>query len=399
MEEKVANLLEKQHEISMHLLPVIICMVILGISGLIGNCLTVVFYIRKQKTTASVTLIVSLAVVDLAVCVLIVPCVLEMLSSLTYYQGFMCKLSHFSTRWTISSSCAIIWIISIDRYRKICKPFDKQITPAMVKRAMCATAITTFLLSVKNFFTFDSVSIDVHDFSNNRTLTGQYCTTHKDEQYRSITLAFYGIDVCLILMAFLTMAFTYSNIIYTLVKLRQKRKRTFQNLIIFEEILKNKLPKRFTRVSSDISGMTRNTTEVSLINYATGRDIDKKRLSDITDKCRTDINKDTSKPNIAIQEEDLETNQTVKISCVKKSKEHNLTVMMLVVSILYILCFSPYFAIRITLRLGTGSDEFEMNAGVQTALRLVYINSVFNPIIYFIFNPKFRRFVKNKFKC
>jgi hypothetical protein len=86
---------------------------------------------------------------------------------------------------------------------------------------------------------------------------------------------------------------------------------------------------------------------------------------------------------------------------IKKPSEVKLTLMMFTVSMIFILCFTPYFAIRvfITILLDSKKDYIS-NAGLQFALKLPYINSVFNPIIYYIFNPNFRRYIVGCFgKC
>ncbi|XP_045201912.2 D(2) dopamine receptor A-like [Mercenaria mercenaria] len=428
-EDSVPLLLQKQNEIFLHLLPVIINMVILGVVGIIGNTLAIIFYIKRSKLTSTVALIIYLAVVDLMVCVLIIPSILEMSVNLTYFQSFLCKLSHFFARWTIAISCMIIWIISIDRYQKICNPLGKQITIVIVKRAMYVIAIFTFLFSVKNFFTFDNIQLNVSNTDNNETAVGRFCTVRKDEKYRLTVSVFYGIDTVLTLVVFLTLLFTYSNVIFTLIKLRQKRKQKLKKIPCNEKSQNYNLVKMkalqlpvgaeyniFGSTDSstldisgifqstlDIPGMTRNATEVSLHNYPHCRDVEQTKYPAVDMKTNNGKINDGavyfSKLPWQIE------NNTQKKHCKKFSKlrvspERSLTIMMLAVSLVYVLCFSPYFAVRIALRnTADNSDEFELSAGVQFVLRLVYVNSVFNPIIYCIFNPKFRRYIKRIFSC
>ncbi|XP_045202444.2 5-hydroxytryptamine receptor 1A-like [Mercenaria mercenaria] len=85
----------------------------------------------------------------------------------------------------------------------------------------------------------------------------------------------------------------------------------------------------------------------------------------------------------------------VKLVAVKSVIERNLTIMMFAASMVFILCFAPYFMIRVIMRvyLGIGID-FEMKTGSQFALLLPILNSVFNPVFYCVFNPDFRKFLK-----
>ncbi|XP_052760918.1 D(2) dopamine receptor A-like [Mya arenaria] len=80
-------------------------------------------------------------------------------------------------------------------------------------------------------------------------------------------------------------------------------------------------------------------------------------------------------------------------------RERRLTYMMLAVSAVFIVCFLPFFAVRIVARivLETG-EEYELGLMKQIALRLPYLNSVFNPIVYCVFNQEFREYVWSLFR-
>jgi hypothetical protein len=85
---------------------------------------------------------------------------------------------------------------------------------------------------------------------------------------------------------------------------------------------------------------------------------------------------------------------TFDYSNVRSPSEVKITFMMFAVSMIFILCFTPYFAIRIFIRIVLHSGkEYDFSAGIQFALKLPYVNSAFNPIIYYIFNPNLRRYV------
>ncbi|XP_045189934.2 neuropeptide CCHamide-2 receptor-like isoform X2 [Mercenaria mercenaria] len=313
-------LAQSQKEVFTHLLPVIVCMAVVGVVGILGNIFAFIFYAFKVKRTACTVQIACLSAVDFLVCVMIIPNIVEMAVNVKYDQPFLCKLTHFLGLWTIGSSCFILWLIALDRHRKICKPFAKQMTVKSTVRAIVGLLVLVFLLSVRNFAIFDCIEIDVQISGSNETVRGRYCTTRADSGYKLSVSIFHGVDFLISLMIWLTVIVTYTHVLCTLFRMR----RTFSQ--------------------------------------------DKK----------------------ASGENDA-----------RSATERNITYMMLTVSLVFVLCFFPYYVIKVVMRLALkAGEEFEMAVGAQFALRLVYFNSVFNPVVYCFFNPQFRHYLNNLlFRC
>lgn len=77
------------------------------------------------------------------------------------------------------------------------------------------------------------------------------------------------------------------------------------------------------------------------------------------------------------------------------SRENRVTYMLFTVSVFFIVLLLPYLVIKIVQRyVYENGPEFELSPSVQFALNLVYMNNVFNPFVYYIFNQEFRRFVR-----
>ncbi|XP_045214271.2 chemerin-like receptor 1 [Mercenaria mercenaria] len=313
-------LAQTQREVSSRLLPVIVCMAVVGVVGILGNIFAFIFYTFKVKRTPCTVQIACLSAIDFLVCVMIIPNIVEMAVNVKYDVPFLCKLTHFLGLWTIGSSCFILWLIALDRHRKICKPFAKQMTVRSTVRAIVGLLVLVFFLSVRNFAIFDCIEIDVRISGSNETVRGRYCTTRADSGYKLSVSIFHGVDFLISLMIWITVIVTYTHVLCTLFRMR----RTF----------------------------SRDKTE--------------------------------SGENTA-----------------RNTTERNITYMMLTVSLLFVLCFFPYYAIKVVMRLALKSgEEFEMAVGAQFALRLVYFNSVFNPIVYCFFNPQFRQYLKELlFRC
>ena len=71
---------------------------------------------------------------------------------------------------------------------------------------------------------------------------------------------------------------------------------------------------------------------------------------------------------------------------------------MFTVCLVFVLCFAPYFAIRISLLHAlTSLEKLELSAEKQLALRIVYLHTTFNPIIYCLYNAQVRKSLKQLF--
>ena len=74
------------------------------------------------------------------------------------------------------------------------------------------------------------------------------------------------------------------------------------------------------------------------------------------------------------------------------------TFIMFIVTLMFILSFLPYFGVSIWRNVGR-DRETELSFGIQIALRSYLVNSAINPIIYGMFNPSFRIFLKALISC
>ena len=74
------------------------------------------------------------------------------------------------------------------------------------------------------------------------------------------------------------------------------------------------------------------------------------------------------------------------------------TFIMFAITLMFILSYLPYFAVTIW-RIFARDRNTELTYGIQIALRSYLVNSTINPIIYGMFNPSFRKFLKSLLRC
>ena len=91
---------------------------------------------------------------------------------------------------------------------------------------------------------------------------------------------------------------------------------------------------------------------------------------------------------------------TNKLSSNSKHPFHTskYTFIMFAITLMFILSYLPYFGVTIW-RIFARDRNTELTYGIQIALRSYLVNSTINPIIYGMFNPSFRKFLKSLLRC
>lgn len=447
------------------MLPVIVVMAVLGVIGAIGNTLSIVFFSRCSRSS-TVIFILCLSSCDLLVCVLIIPKVIELSMIANNKHSSVCKTMHFFANWAIFSSCTCVLVIALDRHRKICKAFQKQLTLKASRTVAVVSFVAALILSTKTFFLTDTVPVKLLDPLKNITYIGHYCTT--STKYRTASIVFDIVDLVFGFGGWIILALTYSQIIMQLFALQRKRKERFKahricshnsmrqnsrasqksleqnNTEYIQRITINmrKIPGRETlkfrvksrsmprksvlkrsfsehdivdvideeavdeipepAASSDIEEwVRRSNSEGDLLKIGTQPKVNTTQRS--AGKTLTHSGSDSSMTSISWSvPTDVDQHLTLntrrrrkrRAKRVASAKENRLTFMLLAVSVLIIITFAPYLVIKLVMRqlLRVGA-EFEIQISVQFAFSLVYLNSVFTPVVYFIFNSDFRKFV------
>ncbi|XP_060607823.1 D(2) dopamine receptor A-like [Ruditapes philippinarum] len=418
-EDQMMTLKQTQEVILQKLLPAIVTLVIFCFIGLIGNIATIIFYAQQSGRSSTFLMITSLAAVDLAVCVAMILSILELSVLVTSYYSIVCKMTHFLGRWFVGSSCFVLWIISIDRYRKICKPFEKQVTVFKAKKIVTGFILLSLLLSVKELVHYSSIKIPLHVSNSNSTITGYYCKELNGTGYKISISVFNAIDMILFVVIWISQIVVYSLIIYNLVKIRNMKDK-LKGLPYTKKTVEMSHGKDSDSLTS--GGHVNQTIDVSPRDRISNVELNDSRLNATQCTC-TSLN---AQENISNQaeafEKELKKPQTVEIELSTENSQRcqdvgsiktlpndgkgqghvnrislshieiKLTLMLFTVSLIFILCFTPYF-IMVMWAFSAGKD-FELDAGIKFAIRLPFLNSVFNPMIYFAFNADFRSFIK-----
>ena len=154
-----ANLTDKQYsnlsphrlnvDLLVSLLPVTIFIGIEVFCGLIGNILILCVYSKLYLHCNFRYFVLSLAIYDLTSCLTTLPG--EMYSEFNWYDykyGWYCKFKSFFNVFTVWGSAFTLLLLGYDRYRKICRPLDRQIRPSLARKFCVCGVILSTVVSV-----------------------------------------------------------------------------------------------------------------------------------------------------------------------------------------------------------------------------------------------------------
>lgn len=164
------------------LLPAIIIIIILMFIGIIGNPLVIYFYAIKLKPTASYIFITTLAAFDLTCCVISMPLeIVDLLHFFTFESSDACRALRFINYIAHIASGATLIAIAVDRFRKLCKPFEKQISNRSARIIVGIVILFAIFSSWPSlvFNRVESVNITI----SGETFVGHDCSSVREGSY------------------------------------------------------------------------------------------------------------------------------------------------------------------------------------------------------------------------
>ena len=113
----------------LYLLPSVVYTSLLMLIGTPGNGIVLYIYFFKWRKSTSRMFILFLTALDFVNCVTTLPMEIYIMRySLMLDKPLLCKLSRFATYTMNSASAAILVAIAVDRFKRICKPHDNQLS-------------------------------------------------------------------------------------------------------------------------------------------------------------------------------------------------------------------------------------------------------------------------------
>ncbi|KAL3889954.1 hypothetical protein ACJMK2_002269 [Sinanodonta woodiana] len=435
--------------------PVLVLYVSIMCIGIIGNAIVIVIYSCRFQLSPRKIFILTLALLDFTTCSVGIPYhVLDILEPYMYRYLVFCKMSTAIILFVHVSSISILISIGVDRYLKICRPFQTQITTRVAKYICGILIFASLVMSIPIF--------EIYGYSTVKTgygnITGVECFFSDEYRYNKFPVVYHVVLLSIFVAATIVLFVLYSFICRKLYISRRRlsldkktmnSQKTYSGENIMEACMLSSVPSKSqdVKVATNFNG--KNTRSKFTINETmkcpaveTGDSGCNRDLHENDEAC-VDSKSESTKMDLIIDEkrEAKENNmeiismQVLKckdrcgdrsrgygfrlISCVLRCKtrinkiQHNeskrrraivraltdkrtlkTTYTMFTITALFILSYIPTFYVTIH---GLIDEEFWDRSSenelvlYNILLRSYLINNMMNPVVYGFMDEKFRQ--------
>ena len=394
----------------------LIFVMVYAILGVIGNSIVMYVYWTKWKRNKTRIFILCLGFLDLINCVFNMPVeVVVLWQPLTFDFHYLCKISRGVT-FVINNTGSLVFVsIAIERYMLVYHPLKyRRMTPKFAK-IMCLLAfISSCSVSWPSFIFYGTYTYklpipqldNVYVVGNTCLISNEYILKQQ------LTLIFTTILFGLMIFVFIVLTALYIAIgrkIYlatctdTIENEKEDATKLFGRSILSAltgggvmKCDKMNYKRQSSRYSTAISGDFTSTLDTSEIpasypNIPAETGSEKMRLS------YPPINVERKQSTVRTIDSRQNNRMSRKFSTIKGKPTRKNTVMMRVVTIAFMLSFTPFLCILIIRYTNSSYYQSLGDSGkiaYSVFLRTYFINSMVNPFIYGFMNMKFRQHVK-----
>ena len=201
---------------------IFVCMIIT--LGSAGHVMTILFY-RTKKRTNSTLLIIVLAMIDLSTCIVLFNQIISIRYTFTFTSQTGCKIMVFLSYSFLTSSVLIMFLICIERHRKLCRPFGWQFSLRSCKWTIAGLIALANIWSARHIPILAVVTLNLTTIDG-EVINGYYCENTRDENLSVIKTLSHTSDTVFIFIVIALFVILYSHIGRTLLKSRQKLKHS-----------------------------------------------------------------------------------------------------------------------------------------------------------------------------
>lgn len=379
-------------------IPIAIYLGLIGLTGSIGNLIVCYIYGFVYTQSNSRIFLLYLAIIDFITCVINIP--LEIITVMNQYEfdsPVLCKISRVMNVLTSMCSSGVLISIAIDRFRKICRPHGKQITNSIAIK-LCVVLFfasasiswpPTLLYGIKTTkFQYQGIDLVGRECSTNNL----YGETIYPKAYTAFIFALFVPGLVILVVMYVLIGrkvrfFAYKN--------EQRRSMTLSNNksidskeasskgSLWSIRRKNQVSKSNNHVDMSRDNSTDNTLD----------DSKEDNVYEPSNVSQETIDDAPKKPRMVHQPSSTQLDQIKR----KRNLAKNTTYLMFLVTFAFIFSYLPHLILIICERI---IPDFirNMNSAQKVAyrffLRSYFLNATVNPIIYSVFDMKFRNALK-----
>lgn len=328
--------------------------------GLAGNSVILYFYACRMPRTEDRYFIPYLALADLLACTFgSIFSIIINFYRLTFQWDFLCKGMYFLTWCTSSVSAAMLLVIAVNRYLKVCRPNGYQLTGRKRKFALLFVLAISIITTIPLLYFMGRLKGSVEHRGMEINVTS--CGVKKD-RFGTYSKLYFFLEL---LLSLLVMIFTVALYIPIGITIYNR----------FHSIRNSKRVKK-------------------LLGITTSEESEDDDGADVSSETRATI---TPNYTEALQNV-LDSSISRKKNSHRRRVRHNFTSMFVTIVIFYVMSYLPTFVLIIVpsknpFMFWFTLDDFSLNILVILK-RAFIVNHIVNPFVYGYFDLHFRSLFK-----
>ena len=385
-------------EMRASVMPVTVFVGVETVFGFFGNMLILYVFLLHYHKCNFKYFVLCLAFVDFTSTLTTMPG--EIVTQIFWYVypvPIVCKIKSFFNVFTVCGSAFTLLVIAIDRFRKICRPLEWQITPKMALVLCFVQLAVAFVLALPVAFLW-GVQFNTVTY-NNQTINVTNCEKDEEFRYTDYPIVYTVVTETIMAISMMVMFVLYIFVCRKLLSNRTKpghgsRPTAYDN---------NKLESE-ARLSGGVTSDEDNPAQIHEDARSARPNAD--TLKQIQMEFKTEQNKQIVYPSLTMNKTPsqstflADTPNTTQSSEKPKGKKHakrirRKTLIMFILTAVFIVTTILY----LTLLSFIAKDILQNLTNAQKAVyffffRLYFINHVINPILYGILDQQFLQILK-----
>ena len=386
----------------------IIFVSLMMVIGAIGNGHVLYVYGRKMKPSNHRTFIFVLGVVDMTACCVGMPIILVHLTHpLTFPMPSLCKTVAYVNHFDGLMSSTLMLVVTVDRYRKVCRPLNWQISNKMAKILCGLVTLFGILSSWPALFLFGHTTVE----TGYENVTGVTCLT--DDQFVNtdyptlyntflIFVLIFTFGVHIVLYIFICRTLFNRDRWKSTIKAAGTRKsipndsKVSQDLTISHSM--NRVPSSDNVHSSE---SVTSLTDISIIQLPGNPNLEPPQPGNQVIKTGNEVGTPCRRKYISTKQNIVESARNVKNQTQQRLETRRITIIFFSIVAVFMISYTPY----LTLQIVEFSTNFLRNLSqTGTIIRNTinwsfYINNMSNAIVYIFLDKKFRAEVVRIYTC
>ena len=434
---------ELNKEETMRMIPVIIFLLVICVFGLCGNGLSLYVFKTHFKPSSSRLFFMYLSGVEIFSCAVLIPIdISSLFQQLMLVSGYLCVGYIFLLVFQVQVAADILIVIALDRWRKICHPFQWQLSYTMSKRLCIVTVLFGVIEALPSLWLYGAhtVHMDVYN------ITGEECSINdsvRETVYPVVYVIFFWV---ITIIRITVLSVLYFKIMITVKqhdKVIQRKINKYKaeggsliskSVATPENLDRRKDSNQLGEISkeSTINGLENLKTQFSsdsvsdqndsLNSHSTSDSNENPRHKPYVERESHDDNavlgdsKEIPRLNLEVERDvdnDIVGDHTREVmterprlstACHGKpdSKRcRTVTIVMLTVTVTCMVIYIPYLILA-SLRAVVKDYEcmlsHEERVVYKVFIRSYFMKAIINPLVYGIFDPRFQGAVKNILK-